>query len=123
MTQYRGEIVRYIIIGYGVILALIWFDDVAHLPLMIFGAESIKGWHEALVDSVIVVGVGIPVIVSVRRLVKRLRYLEDFVRVCAWCRKVHYNDRWVSTEDYFNQAMKIQSSHSICPACAAEQGN
>ncbi len=35
---------------------------------------------------------------------RRLRFLEDFIRICAWCRKVEVADQWVSFEDY----MKLQ---------------
>ena len=51
-----------------------------------------------------------------RRLVLRLHYLEEFLRVCSWCRKLSAGTEWIPVEEFFEQ-----TSHGMCPACLAEQ--
>ncbi len=50
---------------------------------------------------------------------RRLRFLEDFIRVCAWCRKVEVAEEWVSFEDYMKVRHDVKSTHGICPECRA----
>jgi hypothetical protein len=50
--------------------------------------------------------------------VSRLSYLESFLHVCAWCRKIEYNSQWLSLEAHFAQKTGGQVSHGICPECS-----
>jgi hypothetical protein len=50
--------------------------------------------------------------------VSRLSYLESFLHVCAWCRKIEYNDRWLSLEAHFMHKTGGRVSHGICPECS-----
>jgi hypothetical protein len=52
--------------------------------------------------------------------VSRLSYLESFLHVCAWCRKIEYNDRWLSLEAHFEQKTGGTVSHGICPECSKQ---
>jgi hypothetical protein len=52
--------------------------------------------------------------------VSRLSYLETFLHVCAWCRRIEYNDRWLSLEAHFTQKTGGRVSHGICPECSAQ---
>ena len=50
---------------------------------------------------------------------RRLRVLERFLQVCAWCRKVNVDDEWVSFEQYLKREHDVKSTHGICPTCRA----
>jgi hypothetical protein len=52
-----------------------------------------------------------------RRLLKRLHYLVEFLRVCSWCRKVCYHDEWLEMEKYFSSKFATKTSHGMCPEC------
>src|SRR6266849_4152516 len=69
----------------------------------------------------IIVLVAIPVVVLTRRLVTRLHYLEEFLRLCAWCRKLHMDNEWIPVEEFLQRRFDTRTSHGICPACRAEQ--
>ena len=58
---------------------------------------------------------------ATRRLVQRLHRLEKFLLVCSWCRKVGHEGGWLTMEDYFGSHLNTETSHGICPACAAKQ--
>lgn len=69
-------------------------------------------------ESLVALFVWLALFLTTRRLLERLYYLEDFVRVCAWCRKISDGDKWVSLEEYFAEGFAIKTSHGICPECA-----
>jgi hypothetical protein len=52
-----------------------------------------------------------------RRLLKRLHYLEEYLRICSWCRKVCDHDEWLKLEDYFSTRFSMRTSHGMCPEC------
>ncbi|HOX53442.1 MAG TPA: hypothetical protein PKY05_18325, partial [Fibrobacteria bacterium] len=85
--------------GLAVIVLISWLDEVTNLTGRLFGIPYIPNWHEALLESVIVLGVGLPIVAVTRRLTRRLHYLEGFVKMCAWCRKVEDHGRWTSVEE------------------------
>ena len=56
-----------------------------------------------------------------KRLVLRLHYLEEFMRVCAWCRKLSVGSEWIPLEEFFERKFDIPTSHAMCPTCLVEQ--
>jgi hypothetical protein len=53
-----------------------------------------------------------------RRIFLKLRYLKQFFRVCAWCRRINIEGNWISLEEFFEQDPNIKVSHGICPECS-----
>ena len=47
-------------------------------------------------------------------------YLEEFLRPCAWCRKLHLDNEWVPVEEFLQRKFDSRTSHGICPACKAD---
>src|SRR5436305_199634 len=89
--QVRAVLARvlwYEVLGFGLIVALSWANELFSLPALIFGVPHQPNWRESASETLIVALVAIPVIALTGRLVRRLRHLEEFLRVCAWCRKV-----------------------------------
>ena len=84
-----STIVAYEIVGFLAIIALSWMNELLGVPSLIFGSDHLGGWHESVVETAIILLVAIPVVVLTRRLVTRLHYLEEFLRLCAWCQKLH----------------------------------
>jgi hypothetical protein len=116
-----STVVAYEIVGFLAIIALSWMNELLGLPGLIFGRHHPGGWHESLLETTIVLLVAIPVVVATRQLVTRLHYLEEFLRLCAWCRKIRMDNEWISLEDFFERRFDTRTSHGICPACRAEQ--
>jgi hypothetical protein len=109
-------------LGFLLLILLSWLDELVSLPQLIFGGDTHGGpnWHEAVLESSALVMVWCVVILFTKRLMRRLFYLDDFLRVCAWCRKIGYGDEWTTVEDYFSRGFAIKTSHGICPACEAK---
>jgi len=116
-----STIIAYEVVGFLAIIALSWINKLLGLPSLIFGTDHLGGWHESLSETAIILLVAVPVIVLTRRLVTRLHYLEEFLKLCAWCRKLHLDNAWVPVEEFLQRKFDTRTSHGICPAGKAEQ--
>ncbi len=114
---YISRILWYQGIGFSIIIAFSWLNEIFDIPNY-FGVQVTSiNWRECLLENFIVLIVAIPVMLLTKRLLSRLYYLEDFLRICAWCKKLEYNDEWIPIETYFKEKFKTESSHGICPGC------
>ena len=53
-------------------------------------------------------------------LLRRVHDLENLITVCAWTRRVQWEGRWVSFEEYLLKRFHLRCTHGICDE-AAEQ--
>ncbi|MBA3833417.1 MAG: hypothetical protein H0X34_16300 [Chthoniobacterales bacterium] len=117
---YERVILAIEVAGFSILLAVLWLDEYVDVPFRFLGALKTplrpqEFWFEAL--SVLLVATA--VITATLWVFRRLRILEAFVQVCAWCRKVNVEDEWVSFEQYLKRELDVQSTHGICPECRA----
>ena len=119
-SQKTRRILWYQAAGFLTIIALSWLDELLSLPSVLFGGMAHSNWRESAMETVVIMLVWIPSFVLTRRLLARLFYLENFLRICAWCRKIGHQDQWLPIEEYFSRGFAIETSHSICPECARE---
>lgn len=103
---------------------LLWIEGAGFLTLAIMAwfDEFHSGWQESALESGAVLAVWAIVHFFTWRLIARLHYLEGFLRVCAWCKKVDYESKWMPIEEFLGQRFQTEATHGICPACAAEFG-
>jgi len=118
--KFTPSIVTIEILGFALITVLTWLDELVRLPSLLFGGEYHANYPEAIMETLIILCVAIPVVVISRRLLTRLHYLEGFLQVCAWCRKVDHDGQWLVMEDYFQHRFDTQTSHGMCPECFAK---
>ena len=116
-----STVVAYEVVGFLAIIALSWINELLGLPGLIFATDHPGGWHESVLETAIILLVAVPVITLTRRLAARLHYLEEFLRLCAWCRKINTDGEWVPVEDFLQRKFDTLTSHGMCPACRAEQ--
>jgi H+/Cl- antiporter ClcA len=119
---YEKVILGLEVIGFAIVILVAWLDEYVDVPHRFLGAVAVKAaarpqefWFEALTALL----VGTVVVVATLWVFRRLRMLEGFIQVCAWCRKVNLGDEWISFEQYLKREHDVKSSHSICPACRA----
>jgi len=101
------RILRFESAGFILLIVMAWMDDYH------------QTWHESALESLAVLAVWGLVFMNTRRLLSRLHYLEGFVRVCGWCRKIGHGDRWMPMEEYFSERFHTVTTHGMCPDCAA----
>lgn len=117
-SVYQKAVLAIELIGFFAVLAIIWLDEYVDVPFRYFGAAKTpprpeEYWFETL--SVLVVGAA--VFSATLVILRRLRYLEKFILVCAWCRKVLVDGVWLTFEDYMKAEHDVEPSHGICPTC------
>lgn len=103
--------------GFSFIIVMSWLTEWLRIPHYLFGEPFAPDWKRAILRTVVISAIWLWVHLLARRLLKRLHYLEDFLRICGWCRKVCHEGEWLSLEDYFNSKFATQTSHGMCPEC------
>ena len=118
MRKNRSWVLAYEGLGFGIIIALCWIREFTGLPRLLLGGEPrVSDWREPTVETLLIVLVWAIVALLTRRLVRHLLYLEGFLRVCAWCRKIGYQDKWIPLEEYFQRGFHVGTTHAVCPDC------
>ena len=84
---------------------------------MLYGEDFKPNWERAILRTVVVMLIWLWVHLATRQLLKRLHYLEEFLRVCSWCRKVSSGGEWLDMEKYLNSKFATKTSHGMCPDC------
>jgi len=104
-------------IGFLAIIVLSWLNELSDLPHLVGGVQYVPNWRESVLETLIVLLVAIPAMILSKRLMSRLYYLEGFLRVCAWCKKLEHNGEWIPLEEFFERKFQTEASHGMCLAC------
>ena len=114
------KIVLYQNLGFLGIMVIGYLDELIKLPSLIFSGEPFV-FNRATLDMLIVLAIWLLVSASTRRILERVRYLEKFMRVCAWCRRIDYKGQWMRLEDFMQEGFDTPTTHGICPECLLRQ--
>lgn len=116
------RIVVYQNLGFIGILLLGYLDDLLRLPVLIFSGHPFAFVHSrTTLDMLLVFTVWFLVSTSTRRIMERVRYLEKFMRVCSWCRRINYQGEWMPLEKFMRQGFDTPTTHGICKECLERQ--
>ncbi len=116
------KIVLYQNLGFLGIITLCFLDELLKLPALIFSDHAyafVYRW--STLEMLLVLAVWFLVSMSTRRIMERIQYLEKFMRVCAWCRRINYHEEWVRLEEFMQQGFDTSTTHGICPECFQKQ--
>jgi len=122
MTPKSGRSILHLqTIGFALLLACIWLVEILHIPHLLYGVAPEFSLPRVLVRTGVVLMIWLWVHFTTRRLLRRLHELEEFLRICSWCRKLEHKGMWLTMEEFFNSRLATETSHGICPTCAREQ--
>ena len=107
--------------GFAALILCVWIAEFIHLPHLLFGEPATVSWTRALLRSVLILLIWGGVYLMTRQLVRRLHELEEFLRLCSWCRRIEHDGHWLTIEEFFNSRLATETSHGICPECAQRQ--
>ena len=110
-------------VAFAAILAIVWIDEIFEIPEALLRpyTRHPELW-EGLLETVAIVAIAATILRMTRRVLSRLFYLESFLKVCAWCRKIQREDRWVTIEEYLASGFATRTTHGMCPECASGVG-
>ncbi len=116
------RIVLYQNLGFLAILTICYLDDLLKLPTLIFSDHPFAFlFQQSTLSILLVLAVWLLVSTSTRRILERIHYLEKFMRVCAWCRRIHFKGQWMRLEDFMQQGFDTPTTHGICAECREKQ--
>ena len=116
------RIVLYQNLGFLGILAICYLDDLLKLPAGVFSEHPFAFvFSRSMLDILLVLAVWFLVSSSTRRILDRIRYLEKFMRVCAWCRRINFKGEWMPLEEFMRQGFDTPTTHGICTECLHKQ--
>jgi hypothetical protein len=116
------RIVLYQNLGFLGIMAISYLDELIQLPTLIFSDHPFAFmYRRSTLDMLLVLAVWFLVSTSTRRILERIRYLEKFMRVCAWCRRIHFKGEWMRLEEFMRQGFDTPTTHGICKECLGQQ--
>ena len=108
-------------LGFLIIIILTWCNALFDLGHYLFGFQlHDEDINQTTVASGVIVLLWIYSSYKVYLVVSRLSYLENFLHVCAWCRKIEHEDQWFSLEEHFSRRTGGHASHGICPECSTK---
>jgi hypothetical protein len=106
-------------VGFITLLVLTWCDAFFDLLHHILGHPvQAANIEEVEIKTVVIVLLWIGSAYKLYQIVSRLSYLEKFLHVCSWCRRIQHHDAWLSLEEHFQRDTGAEVSHGICPECA-----
>lgn len=108
-------------LGFVTLVIVLWADRLfqigQHLGVT---EENTESYLEVSAKSGVVVLLWMLSAYKVYLVVRRLSYLESFLHVCAWCRRIEVEKKWLTVEQHFAQRTGGKASHGICPECASK---
>lgn len=116
------KILIYQHLGFLTIITICWLNEWLKLPSLIFSNHPFAFvYRKSTLDMLLVLAVWLLVSGVTRRLLERLRYLEGFLRMCSWCRRMHYHGEWMPLEEFMRKGYDTPTTHGICPDCLRAQ--
>ena len=122
MNPQVTKIVLYQNLGFLAIIVLCYLDELIKLPSLIFSDHPFAFvYRRTTLEILLVLAVWFVVSRSTRRIMERVRYLEKFLRVCSWCRRINYHGEWMRLEEFMQQGFDTPTTHGICQECLRQQ--
>ena len=58
---------------------------------------------------------------ELRKALDEVKRLSGLLRICAYCKSIEHETRWVQLEDYLANNSDARLTHCICPKCMEKQ--
>ena len=120
MKKLNKTIVMYESIGFAVVICLLWVDEILDLPHKVFMAKATPiNWVESAMETIAVLFLAAIVIFFTIKALKEIKYLEGFLPVCSFCKKIRVDEKtWIPIETFIAHNTEAVLSHGYCPECA-----
>ncbi len=117
-----SKIVLYQNLGFLAIMLICYLNELLKLPSLIFSDHPFAFvYRRTTLEILLVLAVWFLVSISTRRILQRVNYLEKFMRVCSWCRRINYHDEWMPLEKFMQMGFDTPTTHGICKDCLRRQ--
>ena len=107
--------------AFSLIIFLSWLTEAIRIPHLLYGEAFTPNYYRALLRTIVIMLIWLWVHLATKQLLRRLHYLEEFLRVCGWCRKVCHGNEWIEMEKYLKSKFATKTSHGMCPDCLRQK--
>ena len=98
------------------IMLLLWIDELLDVPHHLFGMDPTPvNWVESLLESGVVLMFCTFVMATSYRFLQRIKYLEGFLRICSFCKRIRIEDEWIQLDHFVSDHSAAMFSHGYCP--------
>ena len=97
------------VVGFLLAVATCWLTELLDPPF---------SFSQVSLETMVLVILGAAVIWVTDQLIKRIKYLEGFLVICASCKRIKIDENWNSIESVIAAKSDLLLSHGICPDCA-----
>ncbi len=95
-------------LGFMVAVAACWVTEWLDPPFSPLQAGTM---------SSIILVLGAATVYWTTRIVRRITFLEGFLVICAGCKSVRVDDRWIPIDRFLHDQSDLALSHGMCPDC------
>lgn len=114
-----NKLIVYEITGFIVVIISDWIVALFDPPYNKFKpAFSLVVIKETALETVIHLILCIIVVYWTMKLIKKLKYLEGFMVICANCKRIRIDENWVQIEKIISDNSNLMLSHGICDDCS-----
>lgn len=108
--------------GFLVLIAVRFLSEATGLRKLVLGDHPFFAhFGGTALEMLLTLMIWLLVANSTRRVLKHVEYLQGFMRVCAWCRHIHYRGEWVRLEQFLQEGFDTPTTHGICPECLRKE--
>jgi len=114
--------IRYtFLFGISIFLIFIWLDDIYDIPLCFMNVdENTQNWIAPVWETLLLAVIVGTCLFMVRRVERRIEYLEGLNVICSHCRRVKLDDQWMPIEQWLERTSPVEFSHGLCNDCLKE---
>ena len=113
------NIIKIEITGFIFLAVFQWLIEIFDIASILTGKETTPiNYGESFIETVIILLAGLFIISSTRVILNRIKLLEGLLPICASCKKIRVNSKWITIEEYLYKNSNLQLTHSICPECS-----
>jgi hypothetical protein len=106
LTRIREMVMLLEVLGFSLAILVSWITEWFDPP---FSTSQVA------VESFVILLLGAYTIHATRLLMGRIKQLEGFMVICASCKRVRIDDKWVNIEDVLASGGDLLVSHGVCP--------
>jgi hypothetical protein len=107
-NQVQRLVIFWEIAGFLIIILTCWMTELYDPPF---------SYQQVIIETALILLFGCLITNMTWKLIRRLKYLEGFLVICASCKQVRIDDAWVSIEHIISDRSDLLFSHGICPEC------
>ena len=95
-----------------------WVDEFLDIPYHLFGAVKTPiNLVEIILETGLLLLLGTFITFLSCRFLERIKYLEGFLRVCTFCKRIRVDNKWIPIDKYIQDHSETMLSHGLCSEC------